>query len=59
MKWTHLLRSHFRHPKEGHFSSHRVKPPLSAQRTHQFNEWAAHAKSTSFLGSKREAKGGI
>ena len=26
-------RSHFRHPKEGHFNSHRVKPPLSAQRT--------------------------
>lgn len=40
---------------EGHFNSHRVKPPLSAQRT-----WlVAHAKSMSFLGSNMKQRGSI
>jgi hypothetical protein len=35
------------------------KPPLSAQRTHQMNEWVAHAKIDVLIGFKRENKGGI
>jgi hypothetical protein len=49
----------FRHPKEGHFNSHHVKPPLSAQRAHQMNEWVAHTKSTSFLGSDAKQRRNI
>ena len=48
----------FRHPKEGHFNSHRVKPPLSAQRTHQVNEWAAHTNQR-LLGSNVKKRGNI
>ena len=55
---THLLVHKFRHPKEGHFNSHRAKPPLSAQRTHQMNEWVAHANQR-LLGSNVKQRGNI
>ena len=59
MNWTHLLVHNFRHPKEGHFNSHRVKPPLSAQRIHQMNEWVAHTSQHLFLGSNVKQRGNI
>jgi hypothetical protein len=46
----------FRHPKEGHFNSHCVKPPLSTQRSHQMNGWVAHTSQRLF-GFKHETKG--
>jgi len=45
-----------RHPKEGHFNSHCVKPPLPAQRTRQMNEWMAHTNQR-LLGSNVKTKG--
>jgi hypothetical protein len=52
--------THFRHPKEGHFNSHRVKPPLSAQRAHQMNEMGGPTlrQANVFFGFRRVCKRG-
>ena len=44
-----------RHPKEGHFNSHCVKPPLPAQRT---REWMAHTNQR-LLGSNVKQRGNV
>jgi len=54
----YLFTLKFRHPKEGHFNSHCVIPPLSAQRTHQINEWVAHTNQR-LLGSNVRQRGNI
>jgi hypothetical protein len=63
MKWNAIAPIYsftlkIRHPKEGHFNSHCVKPPLPAQRTRQMNEWMAHTNQR-LLGSNVKQRGNV
>jgi hypothetical protein len=63
MKWNEIAPIYsftlkIRHPKEGHFNSHCVKPPLPAQRTRQMNEWMAHTNQR-LLGSNVKQRGNV